>query len=57
MNSQVGVQSDINLHKPKKRVDGVSWNQNVAQKIMNKTPWLKLGEKPPPPPCNILYDL
>jgi len=57
MNSQVGVQSDINLHKPKKRVDGVSWSQNVAQKIMNKTPWLKLGEKPPPPPCNILYDL
>jgi len=37
MNSQVGVQSDINLHKPKKRVDGVSWSQNDAQKIMNKT--------------------
>jgi hypothetical protein len=27
----MGVQSDINLHKPKKRVDGVSWSQNDAQ--------------------------
>jgi hypothetical protein len=31
MNSQMEVQSDINLHKPKKRVDGVSWSQNDAQ--------------------------
>jgi hypothetical protein len=30
MNSQVIVQSDIDLHKPKKKVDGVSWNLTDA---------------------------
>jgi hypothetical protein len=50
MNSQVGVQSDINLHKPKERVDGVSWSQNYAQMNHEQdTPWPKLGEKSPPP--------
>jgi len=31
MNSQVGVQRVINLHKPRKKVVSASWNQSGAQ--------------------------
>jgi hypothetical protein len=54
----VGVQSAINLHKPKKRVDGVSWSQNDAQKIMNNThDCSSLKKSHHLLSCNILYDL
>jgi hypothetical protein len=55
MNSQTNVQSEVNLHKPRKKVVNGNWNQNGAKMVHNShgqpnsqdTPQLKFGKSSP----------